>query len=386
MKTIVPVAVLATLGVLAIGGCSFHVDTDDGVSHQVGSDYFGAGGFLNLIDPVQGDAFLAGGRVATAGEVYGDLVAAGGEVSIGGSVGDDLYAAGGDVKVDAIVHGNARVGGGDVAVGPATVIAGATTLAGGRVDFEGNSHGLLKISGGTVTMAGQVHGDVEVRSDELKITPETQIGGRLVYRGPAAPVVPEGAVIAGGVEFHQVSHGSYLHGGRGPVREAAHWVGSALWFAGVFFVGVLFLTLFPGLSARAADTIGRDPLKSLGLGLAVLICVPFLAMVLLITIVGIPLALLLVPLYLLLMFLGWIVAALYLGQLGLGLARGGRPATTGSRLLALLLALLVLALIRHLPLVGGLLGFLALVAGVGALVLAGWAGRNGTPAAAGRVP
>jgi len=381
MRTLVRVAVFATIAGLAASGCSLSIDGDEAVAHQFGSDYFGAGGVLNLTEPVEGDAFLAGGRVATAGEVSGDLVAAGGEVSIGGSVGDDLYAAGGDVKVDAMVTGNARVAGGDVAVGPATVIAGSATLTGGRVNFEGNSHGYLQVSGGSVTIDGVVHGDAEVRSEQLAIGPDTQIGGKLVYRGPSAPVVPESAVITGGVEFHEVGHGSYMHREHGPMREAVHWVGSALWFAGMFFVGALFVILFPGMSSRAADTIGRDPLRSLGLGLAVLVCVPFVAVVLLITIIGIPLALLLVPLYLLLMFLGWIVAALFVGQRGLAVVRGAGPATTGWRLLALLLALVALSLVRHVPFIGGLVALLALIAGIGALVWQGWAGREGAPAA-----
>ncbi|MCJ7450995.1 MAG: hypothetical protein MUO39_00765 [Steroidobacteraceae bacterium] len=385
MKTSAPIAVLAAIVALAGSGCSIEINDDDaGVSQQFGTDYFGAGGLLNLTDPVEGDAFLAGGQVATASEVNGDLVAAGGEVSIGGSVGDDVYAAGGDVKVDAIIHGNARVGGGDVAVGPATVIAGATTLTGGSVDFEGNSHGLLKISGGTVTMAGQALGDVDVRSEELVIRPETQIGGRLIYRGPAEPVVPEGAVIAGGVEFHESGHGKFMHDEGGPVREAVHWVGSVLWFAGVFLVGALFLVLFPGLSARAAETIRRDPWQSVGLGFAILACVPIVAVVLLVTIVGIPLALLLVPLYLLLMFLGWIVAALFIGQRGLAMVRGTAPASTGWRLLALLLALLALSLVRHVPFIGGIVVFVTLIAGIGALVSQGWARRDSATAATGR--
>jgi len=311
-------------------------------------------------------------------------VAAGGEVSVGGSIGDDVYAAGGNVKVDAIIQGNVRVGGGDVAVGPATVIAGATTLTGGRVDFEGNSHGFLKISGGTVTMAGQALGDVDIRAEELVIRPETRIGGRLVYRGPAEPVILEGAAIAGGVEFHQSGHGKFMHDDGGPVREAVHWVGSVLWFAGVFFVGALFVVLFPGLSVRAAETIRRNPWQSIGLGFAILACVPIAAVVLLVTIIGIPLALLLVPLYLLLMFLGWIVAALFIGQRGLAVLRGTAPDSTGWRLLALALALLALSLVRHVPFVGGIVVFMALITGIGALVSQGWARREGATAASDR--
>jgi hypothetical protein len=383
MKTVLRVMALSIIAVSAISGCSVNMSGDDAASRHVGSDYFGAGGFVNLTDPVEGDAFLAGGQVATAGEVGGDLVAAGGQVSIGGSVGDDLYAAGGDVKVDSMVRGNARVGGGDIAVGPATVIAGSATLVGGRVNFEGDSHGYLHISGGTVTIDGIVHGDAEVRSEELVLGPETRIGGRLAYWGPTAPVVPEGAVITGGVEFHEATHGDYMHQHHGPMHHAVHWFGHTLWFAGVFFVGALFLILFPGFSSRAADTVGREPLQSAGLGFAALACVPFLAVVLLITIIGIPLALLLVPLYLLLLFLGWIVATLFVGQRGLAALRGARPATTGWHLLELLLGLVALALLRHLPFVGGLIAFVALIAGMGALVTQGWAGRHGAPAGGG---
>ena len=65
--------VARTLGVFALGlfiaGCSIERHGEDSVSKQFGSDYFGAGGSLNLTDPVAGDAMLAGGHVATAGEV-----------------------------------------------------------------------------------------------------------------------------------------------------------------------------------------------------------------------------------------------------------------------------------------------------------------------------
>ena len=105
-------SVAAAMGVLAfvlgLAGCNVRHD-GDAVTRQFGSDYFGAGGAMNLTDSVAGDAFVAGGHVTTASDVRGDLVVAGGEVSIGGAVGDDLYAAGGEVQLDAIVSGNARV-------------------------------------------------------------------------------------------------------------------------------------------------------------------------------------------------------------------------------------------------------------------------------------
>lgn len=383
MNRLSSVAALWALGLAAMSGCSVNYEGDDAVSHQFGSDYFGVGGLVNLTDPVAGDAFLAGGQVSIASEVNGDLVVAGGEVSVGGSVGDDLYAAGGNVKLDAMVTGNARVAGGDVEIGPATVIAGAASLTGGRIDFNGNTHGYLQASGGSVSLNGEVHGDAEVRSEDLVIGPATQIGGRLIYHGPTAPTVPDGAVIAGGVEFHEAKAGHYLHERNAPLRDTVHWVGSVLWFVGVFVAATLFMLLFPGLATRAADAIGRDPLRVTGLGLAILVCVPFVAVILLITIIGIPLALLVIPLYLLLLFLGWVTAALFVAQRGLAMWRAGQPQTPGWRLFALFLALVALSLVRHLPFVGGLVCFVALVAGIGGLVWQAWSRREQSPQAAG---
>jgi hypothetical protein len=62
--------------------------------------------------------------------------------------------------------------------------------------------------------------------------------------------------------------------------------------------------------------------------------------------------------------------------------RGAQPLTTGWRLGALLLALVGLSTLRHIPYLGGLLVFLAFIAGIGALAWQGWSRRPG--AASGR--
>jgi hypothetical protein len=368
---------LFALGLL-IAGCSFEHHGDDAVSKQFGSDYFGAGGSLNLTDPVAGDAMLAGGHVATAGEVKGDLIAVGGEVSIGGGVGDDLYVAGGEVQVDAIVAGNARVAGGDVAIGPATTITGGLSLTGGRIRFEGNAHEYLQASGASVRIDGVVRGDAEVHAEEVDIGPNTRIDGKLVVHSPREPVLPEGAQIAGGIEFHQSDVGNFVnrHGTSQDVRTVAHGVGSFLWMLGVFVAGTLFMLAFPAYSTRAAQWIGKEPLRSLGLGFVILVCLPVLVVLLLVTIIGIPLALIVLMLYLLLLFLGWVTAAMFVGQKLLGFMRRDSVPTMRWKLLALLLAVLGLWLVGLVPVAGAWVQFAALLLGIGALAWQGWPGMR----------
>jgi hypothetical protein len=372
-------AMLLAIGTLALAGCEHE---NEAVTGRFGSDRFSAGGMINLTEPVDGDAILAGGQVDIASQVEGDLVVAGGEVSVGGGVGDDLYAAGGEVSVDAIVTGNARVAGGEVDIGPATVIEGGASVSGGRIRFDGSVTGYLQATGGDVRLNGNVGGDAIVRSGELSIAPGTRIDGKLVYSGPKAPIVPEGASIAGGVGFRETRGHRWADRDTHVVLDAGRAVGSLLWFIGVFVVAALFTAIFPTFSTQAATLIGREPWVSLGLGLAVLVCMPFLAVVLLITIIGIPLALLLLPAYLLLMFLGWVTAALFLGQKLHELVRRGQPAGLGGRILALLIALLALWLLRRVPYAGPLIGLAALSAGIGALVWQLWTRRERPAAAA----
>ena len=368
-----PLMLLAVC-VLALAGCDH--DGEEAVTGRLGSDHFSAGGMVSLAEPVAGDAILAGGHVDIASQVDGDLVVAGGEVSVGGSVGDDLYAAGGEVSVDAIVSGNSRIAGGEVEIGPATMLEGGASITGGRIEFDGSVAEYLQATGGEVRLGGTVGGDAVVRSGKLHIAPGTRIDGKLVYRGPEEPVVPDGATIAGGVEFHETHAHRWADQDTNVLIDAGRAAGSVLWFVGVFAVAALFTALFPAFSTQAATLIGRDPWVALGLGLAVLVCMPFVAVVLLITIIGIPLALLLAPVYLLLIFLGWVTAALFLGQKLLDYVRPGQTVGVGWRVLALLVALTALWLLRRIPFAGPLIGLVALSAGIGALVWQLWSRRE----------
>jgi hypothetical protein len=161
-------------------------------------------------------------------------------------------------------------------------------------------------------------------------------------------------------------------------RRAAGLAGRLAFWLGLVVSGALLLLLFPRFGVAAARTVASDPGKSLGLGFALLVATPVAAVLLLVTVVGVPVGLVLLALYPVALLAGLLVAVLFLGDVGARLAR--RPVlSTGWRFVSYLVALLVLALLMLVPTVGAVALALALVIGLGALVLAAYrvyAGRQ----------
>lgn len=340
-----------------------------------GDDRYVAGDDVLLEEEVAGDALVAGGRSEVAGRVAGDAIVTGGTVDVRGEIGEDVYAAGGDVRVEATVRGNVRAAGGSVSLEPSGVVDGNATLAGGNVDVYGTIGGGLQAFGGRIRIDGKVAGDVEVASDNVRIGPDARIGGRLLYRGPGSPVVAEGAVIAGGIEKQRRAWKDLSP--ESGIGRVATGVMRTLWFAGVLLLGILLVAAFPNFSREAAATVRSDALASVGLGLALLIAVPVVAVVLFVTIIGIPLGFAVLLGYALLLMLGYMTGALAMGDFLLGRVRPALAKSSGWRILFLLLALVAIALLRQVPWIGEIAVFLLFLAGFGAFALRALRGYRG---------
>ena len=104
------------------------------------------------------------------------------------------------------------------------------------------------------------------------------------------------------------------------------------------------------------------------------------AVMLCITIIGIPLGFAALLGYGLLLMLGYLTAALAVGDLALARTRPADAASIGWRILFLLLALIALALVRLVPWVGDIVVFLLFLAGLGAIALRSLRGYRGETA------
>ena len=339
----------------------------DQAEAQLGDGRFLAGDDVALTEVIDGNAFVAGGRARLDGRIGGNAVVTGGVVEIRGDIDEDVLAAGGDVGIDANVRGDVRAAGGTVSIERDATIHGNATLAGGSINVSGRVDGKVRAFAGAVRLDGEIGGDAEVAAEEVYVGPQARIAGRLLYRGPNAPQVVEGAVIDGGVQ-----RGRNVWQGvdeDGAVARAVGRVLRILWFAGVLVLGALLVLVLPRFTREAAATVRERAPASIGLGFAVLLLVPVLAVLLCVTIIGIPLAFAVLLGYGLLLMLGFLTGALFVGDSALKLARPAALESSGWRILFLLLALIVIAFVRRVPWIGDLAVFVLFLAGLGAFAL-----------------
>lgn len=341
---------------------------------SVGNDVFAAGDHASVRGEVNGDALLAGGEVTLEGRVGGDAALAGGRIALRGDVAEDVYAAGGELTIAGRIGGSARITGGEITITEDASIADGLSIAGGRIELLGHAGQYAQIAGGEVRINGRVDGDVNVSSGSLVIGPDTVIEGRLTYRGREEARVSENARVRDGVvHVPDRRHGRF---------ERMFTAFTVIWLAGWTIVGIVLLALLPQASRTITDTLRARPGASLLVGLALLCVIPIIIVLGAITVVGLPLALLLVCLYLVLLPIGYLTSVAALGDWLLPKLRREKPVTTIMRIGTFILALIVVYLVTRIPVLGGLVAFLVVLAGMGALGLAVVRRRTAAPTAA----
>ena len=349
---------------------------------SIGRNVQVAGGSVRTNGAVAGDFTAFGGRVAVDHAVGADATLAGGSVEVRAPVGDDLRVAGGDVNIASAVGGELYAAGGNVALAGSGSVARDASLAGGSVTIDGRIAGRLRVAARHIVINGEVAGDAWLRAERIDLGPGAKIGGALSYRSTLPLRQAEGATVAGGAVAEDADldddRHTGMHSGDMPGMSAPFWFASTFGFVGLLAVAALFALLLPGFSARVADAVGRSPWRAIGLGVATLVALPLLALLLVLTLLGIPLGIAVMAAYPLLWLLGFVAGVLFVAQRIRTVSRAGAPASSAATIGFVALALLLVMLLGWLPFVGWLALLALTVAGLGACVLELVRGRRAT--------
>jgi len=263
-----------------------------------------------------------------------------------------LFVAGGDITVAAdeqadaviVINGDAYVAG---TVNSLVVVDGTATVAGATVEGIAIVNGTLELQPGTTVL-----GDVGQLNSEVVQGEGVEIGGSVND-------------LAGDVAGFGVFMG---------FAALAFWIGVGI---ATLIVGLLLAGLAARQTRLATSLIRREPGTTFLVGLLAVVVPPILAILAMVTIVGIPAGLgLLIVVWPLAAFVGYVVAGIWLGEWLLG-RRDGAVASQRPYAAATV-GLLVAFVIGLVPLVSAVLS----IFGLGAVVLAAWRTLRGvTPTA-----
>jgi cytoskeletal protein CcmA (bactofilin family) len=331
------------------------------ISGRQEQNIYAAGSNVLVAADADADVVVAGGQVTIADKVAGDVLAAGGTVEVQAQTGGDVRIAGGQLTIDGPVGGDAVAAGGDVTLSPQTVVNGRAWLAGGEINMDARLKNALSAAGGVINISGQVLGDVELRGEHINILPGASIEGQLNYYSPTQATIDPKAHIGGKITYHLI---------KSERPSAAVIVGVALVaFISLLLAGIVLYLLFPRLSFSAIKAIHIETGKSIALGLALFITVPFTAIVLFSTFIGGTLAIILLAVYFVFMISSYLILALFTGDIVMRLVRFSPENSKGMAIAALTVGLLILFVVLLIPFLGFLVEFIATLFALGALSL-----------------
>jgi len=225
---------------------------------------------------------------------------------------------------------------------------------------EGTVTERLVVFNGRTEITGTVGEDVIVFNGDVVVRSGARVGGDIVSLQD--PEIEDGATVEGSVDDLQTRWDVYDVGFAG---RYAWWLAYSV---STLVLGLVLLALAPGLAAASVRALRERMGATIGFGLLWFLLLPVVAVLLLVTIVGIPLGL----------FLGLALALVYtigyvVGAIGLGRLFVKEPTSRYLAFLAGWGALRVLALV---PFLGGLLWFVATLLGLGTLWVAARSARR----------
>jgi len=322
------------------------------ITGVINQDFHGGAEMVDMTGQV-GDDFLAGGRY----------------VDVRGPVGDDAI-----VFCQRFTLANSGRVGGEARVWCAEAyfqgdVDGNLRASCDRAEIHGHVGGDMAIEAKTIKISSPVDGDVELKGETIVLLPGCVINGGLTYSSPGEIEIQEGAQVLGSIERREVEAAAKK---RTPPEEFLKSLG-AIWvilkvtfFVGQIIVGLILLGLFRKRSVLMATSFSGHIWKSLGIGIIFVCCAVIASLILPFTIIGLPLAIMLICFSLIIWYLASIVVGLALGGHMVGAFKELR---TGRLVGGLILGLFILRALSFIPVLGFLIQLFVVLAGMGGILI-----------------
>lgn len=311
---------------------------------------------------ITGDLVAAARRIEVEGSVGGNLIAFGETITVRGSVGGSMLTAASSVElIGTQVVGNLWAAARSVSVDRDSAIAQNTMASAQTVVLEGKLTKELYSYAETLEFNGELGGQLKAFGRRVRLLDSALVKGDAVLRLPSADLLQRSpsAQLLGNLDLqesndHADSSSRYSHG--------AFYLWQVARLLSALLVGLVLLWCLPQYKYLSLSG-GVDGLVTAGMGLLTLIGVPIAALIIAITLVGIPFSMITLLTWTLLIYLAKIVVGAYIGRSLLS-----STVYSDSSLLILLLGIGIIIVAINLPILGTTINFLLTIVGTGLIV------------------
>lgn len=323
---------------------------------------------------IDGDLTIFSGNVTISGTVTGSVTTfSSGTVHITetGSVGGSLNGAAASLRLAGSVGSDVFFTAASVVIEDTATVGRDAISFGGTFRVEGSV--IRDVRGRTfrISIDGDVGGDVDVATQFLSVGPTAVIAGDVLYRSPGDADFAAGATVDGTIT-KLPTQGNFVYG-------LILSIATVVTFLGFIVAGIVALWAVRGTGSRAVGAVLTRPIRAFFVGLATVIALPALVVLFAVTLVGIPVAAVLLAVGVILFVIGPVPALTALGNRVL-VRRGG---LFGAFLVGAVLWRLGIWLI---PYVGAVIYVVGMVWGIGGWVLGALAARRSDPLPAALLP
>jgi cytoskeletal protein CcmA (bactofilin family) len=338
---------------------------------RVDGNIIAAANSVEIRGRVNGDVVVAGEKIIIAGDIEGDVFAAGSNIRVEGYVKGSVWAAGKNVSIASNISHNVWLAGQQVTITNNTVVGWDAYTAGSIIATEGVISRTLWAAGNTITIGSRIGNDVRAAIDQtgtITVLPTAAIARDFGYKAPRAEqlTIQDGGKIFGSVkhqaiavsnqDWRQAFNITYLFG---RLLKTLWWI----------VIGIVLVTVVPKKVKEVVETMMGTPSPALLRGLGVLFLAPIVAVIMAITFLGIPLAVLMMLWYVIVLCIATVLGRVCIGQWVL---RRLKLKQGDSLMWSLVVGSFAVALIGSLPFIGGIGTFVLAVWALGALVAVQW--------------
>lgn len=365
---IVVAVIFFIIPVAFVSAFTFKSNTDIliGQNEVIKDNFIAWGDVMELNGTFEKDVIVGGGNIKIKGKVLGDIIAIGGNIDISAEVEGNVRVLAKSARLNSKVGKNVNIGGSRVVIDKDASV-GWSVLAGAvNLEINGDVNNDIHAFSGNVILDSNVGGNVYLVLEpegNLVLNPKASIAGNLDYNTKKKADIKEGAGVAGKISHLPLEKiKSKLNG----ILTKAYLFKQIVSIFGLLVVGSVLISVFKKPVLAMSGQMLAKPWPSLGYGILYFFLIPFILLLLAITIIGIPLSLIGAALYLIFIY----VANVFVGVIiGLKVIRiFEKKKKIKSLIWPMILGIVIFVFIAGIPYVGLVLKFLGVCWALGAII------------------